>query len=78
MTNIKMLTDLVINYFESEHIMIGTPEIIDTINKWIIRTEHNQIDLLSLAALTIENPNKVALSNDEIREIRNFYFPSKF
>lgn len=72
-SNAELATELVINYFESENITVGTPEIKEIINKW--ETIFDPIDFVSLAALTIYNPSKVELSRSEIRKIRDFYFP---
>ena len=73
MTNAEMATQLVINFLETENITVGTPEITKIVNKWEARLD--PIDFISLAAVTISNPNKTELSNSEIRNFRNFYFP---
>ena len=75
MTNAEMATELVINYLETENIIVGTPEITKIVNKWEARLD--PIDFISLAAIALSDPNKIALSNIEIREIREFYFPSE-
>ena len=74
MTNADLATELVINYFESEHIMITTPQIDSKVREW--ETKLDPIDFISLAAIVIEDPNNFVLSKTEIRKIRNFYFPS--
>ena len=74
MTNADLATELVINYFESEHIMVTTPQVNKKIKEW--ETKLDPIDFISLAAIVIEDPNKFELSETEIRKIRNFYFPS--
>lgn len=74
MTNAEKAIELMINYLESERIMVGTPEITRTVIKWEERL--NPIDFVSLAAVALENPREIALSRDQIRRIRNFYFPS--
>ena len=71
--NAELATELVINYFKSENISIDIPEIKEIINKW--EAIFDPIDFVSLAALTIYNPSKVELSRNEIRKIRDFYFP---
>ncbi len=68
----KAVTDFVINYFESEHIMMQNSTAEALVEKWYRLAP--RADFLSLAALAIENPTKIALSDKEIREIRNFYF----
>lgn len=75
MTNAERATELVINYLESENILVGTPETKALANKW--EEKLDPIDFISLAAIVIENPRKINLSNSEIRRIREFYFPSK-
>lgn len=75
MTNAEMAIELVINYLESEGIYVGTPETKAIVNKW--ESKLDPIDFISLAAVALFNPNKNALTNIEIREIREFYFPSK-
>lgn len=75
MTNAEKATQLIINFFEAENIMVGTPEIVKIVNKW--QAKLDPIDYISLAAVAISNPNETALTNSEIREFRNFYFPSE-
>ena len=75
MTNAEVAIKLVINFFESEMITVRTSEIIPIVNKW--ESKFDPIDPISLAALTIANPINSAISTNEIREIREFYFPSK-
>lgn len=75
MTNAEMAINLVINFLESENITVGTPEITKIVNKWEAKLD--PIDFISLAAVAISNPNEIALSRAEIREMREFYFPSE-
>lgn len=75
MTNTEMAIELVINYLESEHIIVGTNEISKKVNEW--EKKLGSIDFISLAAIVLEDPNKIALTNIEIRKIREFYFPSE-
>lgn len=75
MTNAEMAIELVINYLETENIMVGTREITEIVNSW--EEKLDPIDFISLAAISISNPNKVELTNDEIRKMREFYFPSE-
>ena len=75
MTNTEMAIELVINYLESEHIIVGTNEISKKVNEW--EKKLGPIDFISLAAIVLEDPNKIALTNIEIRKIREFYFPSE-
>lgn len=72
MTNAELATQLVINFLESEHITVGTHEITKTVEKWESRLD--PIDFISLAAVAIADPNEIALTNNEIRKIREFYF----
>lgn len=72
MTNAELATQLVINFLESEHITVGTNEITKTVEKWESRLD--PIDFISLAAVAIADPNEIALTNNEIRKIREFYF----
>lgn len=73
MSKVDLSIELVINYLESEHITVGTPEIKNLVIKWneILPT----IDFISLAAIVLYNPNKNVLSDIEIREIRKYFFP---
>lgn len=73
MTNAEMAIDLVVNYFEANHIMVGTSEIREIVNR--LEEKFDPIDFISLAALAISNPNKFEFTISEIREIRNYYFP---
>ena len=75
MTNADMAVELIINYLESENIYVGTAEIRSIVEKWEVRLD--PIDFISLAAVAISNPNENALTISEIREMREFYFPSK-
>ncbi len=75
MTNAEKAIELMINFFETENISVNTEEIIATVNKWEARLD--PIDFISLAAVAISNPNEIVLTISEIREIREFYFPSK-
>lgn len=75
MTNAEKAIELAVNYLESENIMVGTPEIAKVVNKWEARLD--PIDFISLAAVAIADPYEIALSNKEIRKIREFYFPSE-
>ena len=61
------------NYFESKGIAITNKTLREIILKWYTKIESP----LTLAALAIENPRDVDLSDNTIREIRNLYFPSK-
>lgn len=72
MTNVELATQLIINFLESEHITVGTNEITKTVEKWESRLD--PIDFISLAAVAIADPNEIALTNNEIRKIREFYF----
>ena len=75
MTNAEMAVELVVNYLESENIIVGTREISKKVDEW--EKKLNPIDFISLAAIVLEDPNKIALTNNEIRKIREFYFPSE-
>ena len=75
MTNAEMATKLVIDFFEAENIMVDTPAITKIINKWEAKLD--PIDYISLAAVAISNPNDFAFTKAEIREFREFYFPSE-
>jgi len=75
MSTTILATELVINFLESEHITANNSEIMNLVYKW--NSKLAPIDFISLAAVVISNPNKIALTKSEIREIRNFYFPSK-
>ena len=75
MTNAEMATELVIDYLESEGIMVDTPSIEKVVNKWEDRLD--PIDFISLAAIAISDPQEIALTTTEIREFRDFYFPSE-
>lgn len=72
MTNAEMATELAINFLESENISVGTAEMAKIVNKWEARLK--PIDFVSLAAVAISNPNEIALTNAEIRKMREFYF----
>lgn len=73
MTNAEMAIELVVNYFEANHIMVRTSEIREIVNR--LEEKFDPIDFISLAALAISNPNKFEFTISEIREIRNYYFP---
>lgn len=75
MTNAEVATKLVIDFLESELITVRTSEITPIIHKW--ESKFDPIDPVSLAALVIANPTDSTVSVNEIREIREFYFPSK-
>ncbi len=72
MTNAEMATELAINFLESENINVEKAEIAKIVNKWEARL--SPIDFVSLAAVAISNPNEIALTNTEIRKMREFYF----
>lgn len=72
MSNIILATELVVNFLETEHITANNSEIIKLVQKWESRLA--PIDFISLAAVVISNPNKIELTNSEIREMRDFYF----
>lgn len=72
MSNAERAIELIINYFEAEHIMIRTSEIEKNVNKWEKRLD--PIDFISLAAISIENPNKFDFTIYEIRKIRDSFF----
>lgn len=74
MTNIELATNIIVNYFEAEGIQEQTPTIAARATKWEARL--TPIDALSLAAVTISDPPESALTNEEIRQLREFYFPS--
>ena len=73
MSKVDKVTKIVSDYFEARNIMVGTPEIRYLTEKWASKLDST--DYLTLASIVIENPNKNALSNSEIREIRNLIFP---
>ena len=75
MTNAERATELIINYLEVESISAGTPEIKAIVEKWEARLD--PIDYISLAAVAISDPNEIALTTSEIRQLRDFYFSSK-
>lgn len=72
MSNIILATELVVNFLEAEHITANNSEIIKLVQEWESRLA--PIDFISLAAVVISNPNKIELTNSEIREMRDFYF----
>lgn len=67
---------ILIDYFESKNIPIGTAEIISLINKY--NSFYPDLDPFSLAAVCIDNSNKFDFTEEEIRNFKNLYFPSKF
>jgi hypothetical protein len=75
MTNAEKAISIIIEYLESEGIMAGTAEITKNVDYW--ESKLDPIDPMSLAAVAIANPYESALTNSEIREIRNFYFSSE-
>lgn len=74
MTNIELATNIIVNYFEAEGIQEQTSTIAVRATKWEARLA--PIDALSLAAVVIADPPELALTNEEIRQLREFYFPS--
>lgn len=71
----KTAQNILINYLSSEHIYISHSEAAAAIEKW--ESRYPNLDPLSLAAIAISDPYEIALAENEIREIRNFYFPPK-
>ena len=71
----KTALEIMTNYLESEGIHISESEASAAIAKWNRRIPN--LDSLSLAAIAISDPTENALTKAEIREIREFYFPSK-
>jgi hypothetical protein len=74
MTNAELATKIIISYFEAENIQEQTPTILARVNKWEARL--NPLDALSLAAVAISDPPEIFLTIPEIRQLREFYFPS--
>ena len=74
MTNAELATKIIISYFEAENIQEQTPTILARVNKWEARL--NPLDALSLAAVAISDPPEISLTIPEIRQLREFYFPS--
>lgn len=66
---------IIINYLRSEGIYVDSAEVEKAVSRW--KEKVGNIDAKSLAALAMSNPQENALSEKEIRELRNFYFPSK-
>lgn len=73
MNIIEETKTLVINYFETENIMVRNNEINEVVNKWY--SFFPNLDFITLAALAIDNPKEIPLTKSEIRKIRDFYFP---
>lgn len=71
----KTAQTILINYLASENIYMSHKEAEAAIKKW--EAKYPKIDAISLAAIAISDPYETALSDSEIREIRNFYFPPK-
>lgn len=74
-TRTEVVVNIIINYLESEHINAGTAETRAIVQKWEDRFPN--LDDLSLAALSLANPNEIQISNSEIREFKDFFFPSE-
>lgn len=70
----EKVVDIIIDYLESENIYAGTPETRAIVQKWY--NKFPNLDNLSLAALALANPNEVQISDSEIREFKEFFFPS--
>lgn len=69
---IRILTE----YFEAKNITAGSAEIFALVNKY--SNIYPNLDPHSIAALCIENnPNKIDFTKQEIRNLKNFYFPFK-
>lgn len=75
MKNTELAVELMINYLESEGISLDTKSATKAVNKWSNRL--GDIDFISLAAVAISDPNELVLTEKEIRNFREFYFPSK-
>ena len=71
---IESALELSLNYLSTEGIAAAPSDILPSLMKYAAVPA---IDFISLAALAISDPKEVALSPREIREIREFYFPSK-
>lgn len=67
-------TEIIIKYLEEEGIYVGTKETQDIVEKW--QAKLHLSDAIDLAAVAIANPNEIAISKAEIREFRQFFFPS--
>jgi len=74
MSNAESAVELVINYLEAENILMTTEQAASIVNKW--EAILDPIDCISLAAVAIANPKEIALSQSEIRQIKEFFFPS--
>lgn len=66
---------IMISYLNSENIFISAAEATSAIAKWT--TKFPDLDAFSIVALAISDPQEIAITPNEIREIRNFYFPPK-
>lgn len=69
------IVNIIIDYLESENIYAGTPETTAVVQKW--ENHYPHLDNLSLAALALANPNEIQISDSEIREFKEFFFPSE-
>lgn len=63
---------LVEDYYEANHKVVDYNSIYNRVVKWYDRFDY--LDAKSLAALAIENPSKIALSDSSIRRICDSYF----
>lgn len=74
MNIIYKATEIIINYLEDEGIYVGTKETQKIVEKW--QSKLHLSDAFDLASIAIANPNNSAFSKAEIREFRQFFFPS--
>ena len=74
-TNTEKIVNIIIDYLESENIYAGTTETRAIVQKW--ENRFPQLDNISLAALSLANPNEINISDSEIREFKEFFFPSE-
>lgn len=74
-TNTEKIVNIIIDYLESENIYAGTGETRAIVQKW--ENRFPQLDNISLAALSLANPNEINISDSEIREFKEFFFPSE-
>ena len=74
-TNTEKIVNIIIDYLESENIYAGTAETRAIVQKW--ENRFPQLDNISLAALSLANPNEINISDSEIREFKEFFFPSE-
>ena len=66
---------LMLSYLNAEHIYVSRQKAEAAITKW--SAKYPNLDSHSIVALAISDPQEINLTDKEIREIRNFYFPPK-